>query len=108
MINKEPIDIEEFISIIIRSGESKEIKELISNLEELYNKYCHNNFNKLTVSLLVRDGKSFLNLVGVRKENEKETKKRIIIEEDKLKRLEEIELKEYLRLKRKYGKENNE
>lgn len=98
------IDISEDIGVILNPGQSKDVKELITELNETYDKYCHQNFDKFSVSLVTKDNKTGLVFVGFRKEDDSELKKRLATEDDKLKRAEAAELKEYLRLKKKYEK----
>lgn len=106
MINKEAIDVKEDIEVLMKPNETKDVKEFIKELDERYNKLCHKAYNSFSVSMVVKEGKSFLVFSGVRKESPDEIKKRVAVEEEKEKRNEEAELKTYLRLKKKFGKSN--
>ncbi len=107
MINKDPIEVSENITTIIKADGSKDIKDLIKELDELYNKHVHQNYERFTVALVPQKLKIELVLVGWRKEKPEETKRRIMVEEERDKRNNDAELKEYLRLKKKFGKEEN-
>lgn len=105
MINKDPIDVNEKIGIYLDSKhETKDMKSFAEELQADYEKRCHGTYDRFSVVLGLEDGKPVLKLMGVRKESPDETKKRVAGEEEKEKRNNEAELKEYLRLKKKYGK----
>lgn len=104
MINRDPIDVSEDLMPLLKLGDSKEVKLFLEELDAMYKQRCHLAYNSFNVSLATKDDKVVLKFVGIRKESSDETKKRVAIEEDKQKRVEDAELKEYLRLKKKYGK----
>ena len=104
MINKDPIEVSEEIVALMKPGEQKEVKLFIEELDSAYKTRSHLAYDKFSVSLATKDGKTGLVFIGVRRENKDETAKRVAIEEDKQKRVEDAELREYLRLRKKYGK----
>jgi len=107
MINKDPIDVSEDLEVLLKAGDKIDFEQFINNIEEFHNKYCHKNYDHFSVGLITKDGKSGVVFIGLRKENQEETKKRVAIEEAKAKHAEEVELKQYLMLKKKYGKKGD-
>jgi hypothetical protein len=106
-MSKDPIDVSEKLGVYLNpKTNTRDIREFAKELEADFKKFEHQNYDHFSVVLALEDGKPILNLVGYRKENPDETKKRLAIEEQKQKKAEEVELKEYLRLKNKYGKKN--
>ena len=83
---------------LLSENASSTVDDFFSTLSSIKNDYKFHN--KFLVSL---KGKS-LWLVGVREETDKEYKDRLDKEEFSQKAIEEAELKEYLRLKKKYDK----
>lgn len=93
------------IAPLLAEGDTVEYKELIEKLEELFNKNSHKVYDAFNVSM-VKDKKLGIALVfeGEREETKNETAQREAEEAATKKRVEDAELKEYLRLKKKYGK----
>lgn len=104
-VNKDPIDVSEKIGIYMDSKHNdKDVREFAKELEADYEQRKHQNYDRFSVVLGLEDGKPVLKFVGYRKENPDETKKRVAIEEEKQKKVEDAELQQYLRLQKKYGK----
>lgn len=93
------------ISPLLSEGDTLDHKELIEKVEDLFNKNCHKAYEKFSVTL-VKDQKLGWALVfaGDREETKQETAIREAAESAKRKRIQDAELKEYLRLKKIYGK----
>ena len=85
---------------------SIDYRQFIERIEELHAQNSHRPFVSFCVEL-VKDDKLGWGVLfsGEREELKEETAKREAIEAAKQKALEEAELKDYLRLKRKYGKD---
>jgi hypothetical protein len=103
-INKDPQDVSEKIEEIVRLGTQVESKVFLEKLEELRFKNAHKAFDRLEFGIETALGTTSLYLYGVRKEGQKEIEERVAKEEAKNKNLEEHELREYLRLKKKFDK----
>jgi hypothetical protein len=101
-MSKEPINVEEVIGVLMEPGDTKDVKKFISELDEAYNKFIAKHYTRFNVSMVAKNGKAALNFVGFRPEEKEETKRRLEMEEEKRKKAEEVELMEYLRLKKKY------
>lgn len=93
------------IAPLLAEGDTVEYQELIDKLNELFGKNAHKVYDKFNVSM-VKDPKLGIALVfeGEREETKLETTQREAEEDSKRKRVEAAELKEYLRLHKKYGK----
>ena len=94
-----------FASNSANEGATIEHKELIEKIQELYGQNSHKAYDTYYVSM-VKDPKMGVALVfeGEREESNDETAIREAKEGSAKKRVEEAELKEYLRLNKKYGK----
>jgi len=103
-VNKDPQDVSEKIEEIVRLGTQVESKVFLEKLEELRFKNAHKAFDRLEFGIETALGVTSLFLYGVRKENQTEITERVSKEEAKSKNLEEHELREYLRLKKKFDK----
>ena len=95
------------IAPLLAEGDSVEYKELVEKLEELFGQNSHKVYDKFMVNM-VKDVKLGVALVfeGEREESKEETALRESEESSVRKRVEKAELKEYLRLHKKYGKKN--
>lgn len=95
------------IAPLLAEGDTVEYKELIDKLEELYGKNAHKVYDKFNVSL-VKDAKLGWALVfdGEREETKDETAIREAREAAERKRVQDAELKQYLRLHKVYGKKD--
>lgn len=95
------------IAPLLAEGDTVEYKELIEKLEELFGQNSHKVYDVFNVSM-VKDKKLGIALVfeGERDESKDETKLREAKEAATKKRVETAELKEYMRLKKKYGKKS--
>lgn len=93
------------IAPLLAEGDTVGYKELIEKLEDLFNKNTHKMYDTFHVSM-VKDQKLGIALVfeGKREETKEETYRRETNEFATKKRIEDAELKEYLRLHKKYGK----
>jgi hypothetical protein len=82
-----------------------EYKEFLDKIDELYKQNIQRSFSKYCISL-VKDKELGWGLLftGTRDETKEETSKREMTEAMKKKQIEDAELKEFLRLKKKYGK----
>lgn len=103
-INKDPQDICEVVEEIMKLGTKVEAKEFLSKLEEVRSKNAHKAYDRLEFGVDKFLDSNSLVLFGVRKEGQKEVEERVGKEEAKQKNIEEHELKEYLRLKKKFDK----
>ena len=95
------------IAPLLAEGDTHNYKELVEKLEDLVAKNTHKAYDKFHVTM-VKDDKLGVALFfeGEREETKEETVKREAYEAAKKKRIEDQELKEYLRLKKKYGKKD--
>jgi hypothetical protein len=104
-MSKDPIDVSEKLGVYLNpKNATKDVREFAKELEADFQKYCHQNYDHFSVVLVLEEGKPVLNFMGYRKETPDETKKRAEQEEKTQQRVEAAELREYLRLKGKYGK----
>jgi len=93
------------IAPLLAEGDTVEYKELIEKLEELFGRNAHKVYDTFNVTM-IKDQKLGIALVfeGEREESKEETAYREAEEGAKKKRVEDAELKEYLRLHKKYGR----
>lgn len=98
------------IDVLLETGSSGEpitleYKDLIEKLNDLHGQNAHKVYDSFHATL-VKDDKLGLALLfeGEREESKEETTAREAQEKATRKRIEDAELKEYLRLRGKYGK----
>jgi len=93
------------IDVLMTEGDSMEYKDLIEKLEELNGLNAHKVYDSFHATM-VKDPQNGWALLfeGDREEDNAETAKREAEETAKKKRVRDAELKEYLRLKKIYGK----
>jgi hypothetical protein len=101
--------VKEVIDIMMIEGEYMDRESFNDKLTDLFNKNMHKAYEKFGVSL--HRTKQFgwsLVFMGEREENSSEKKAREAKEIAHKKQVEAAELKEYLRLHKKYGKKRKE
>lgn len=93
------------IDVLMAEGDSLLYDDLVDKINDLYGHNAHKIYESFKVTL-VKDAKLGWALVfdGEREETKQETAEREATEAAIRKRVEAAELKEYLRLKKKYGK----
>jgi hypothetical protein len=86
-----------------------EYKEFAEKVEEIYKHNVHKAYEKFNISL-VKDKALGWGLIfsGTREETKDETAARETLEASRKKQIEDAELKEYLRLKKKFGKKEEQ
>lgn len=95
----------EKIEIMLHGVESMEFKEFIDKVQDIYLKNQHRAFEKFTVSLVQTKELGWIVCFnGERPETQEEKTKREAEELGHRKQVEEAEIKEFLRLQKKYGK----
>ncbi|MFA5024183.1 MAG: hypothetical protein WC523_04465 [Patescibacteria group bacterium] len=103
--------VDDKIEVILAGNDDKaytiEYKTFVDKMEELYKLNSFKAYDKFNISLL-KDEKLGWGLIftGTREESVQEKAQREGIEGAKRKQLEAAELKEYLRLHKKYGKQS--
>ena len=106
MSEDKKVMVDEKIDILFTKKETMTSQELIDKLTELYKQHATMAYEKFNVG--IEDVKELnsvaLVFTGSRPETKDETKVRESKEAVKRKQIEEAELKEFLRLKKKYGK----
>lgn len=106
-ISKEPQDVNEELEVVIATGDQAlALEDFVSKVEEIKKQNAHRAYEKLSVSMITKNSAAVLMVSGVRKENQKELDERVMKEQVKKKNLEEAELKEYIRLKKKFDKKS--
>ena len=90
--------------IMAEGGETKTLDEFIDELVELKSKHASSVYGDLEVAAVQKAGAGIVLLYGVRDESAEELKVRENREAGERTNIEQAELKEYLRLKKKYGK----
>ena len=114
MADEKKNTVEEKIEVLMASDKSGEpviveYKEFVEKTEELYKKNVHRAFTKFNIEMIKdKDLGWGLLFSGTREETKEETAKREAFESAKRKQIEDAELKEYLRLKKKYGKKEDQ
>jgi len=99
--------VDEHIDVILIEGESLEREEFLDKVNDMYNKNMHKAFDKYAVKLIrTKEFGWTLFFDGTRDETKDETAIREADEKVRRKTVEAAELKEYLRLKKKYGKKD--
>ena len=103
-INREPKEVEEQLVVVLTNKNMVSAEELVNRISETKQKYQHLVYDNFKVGL-VKNGTDFqLAFYGVRKENAEELKARVDKEELVKKNVDEAELKEFLRLRKKFDK----
>ena len=103
--------VDEKIAVLMAGNDDKanaiEYRAFMDKVEDLYKQNSFKAYDKFNVSL-VRDKDLGWGLLftGTRNETNEEQATREAVEGAKKKQLEDAELKEYLRLHKKYGKKN--
>lgn len=101
--------ISEDIEVIAAEGEeSVTLEEFIEKLQELKDKHVTSPYSELNVYAVQKKGAGVLLLSGERDETDVERQEREQRETLERQRVEQAELKEYLRLKKKYGKKSEQ
>jgi len=91
--------------VLVKEGDSINHKELIEKLEDLYGQNAHKVYDSFHATLVKDDKLGWALLFeGEREESDAETQLREAQEDAERKRVEEAELKLYLKLHKKYGK----
>lgn len=96
--------VSEIVEPIIAEGQSQSLEEFVETLEKLKAKHSTSVYKEFEVSAVQQRGAGVLLLYGKRDETSQERQEREAREERERKTIEATELKEYLRLKKKYGK----
>lgn len=93
------------INVLLSDDSPMEYQDLIDKLQDLFGKNSHKVYDKFTVSI-EKDDKIGMALIfnGEREETKQETAMREAKEKAAQKKVEQAELKEYMRLHKKYGK----
>lgn len=113
MADEKKHTVDEKIEVLMASerGETVtlEYKDFVEKTEELYKRNVHRPFVKFNIEL-VKDKDLGWGLLfsGTREETKEETEKREAVEAAKRKQIDDAELKEYLRLKKKFGKKEEQ
>jgi len=108
-VNENPIDVDERLEeTTFKLDERRSADDMIALLEEAKRKHLKLRWTNVKVGL-ERRSKEEIDLVifGSRKESQDEANLRIAREKQEQKFKEDQELKEYLRLKRKFEKDGN-
>ena len=86
-----------------------EYKEFLEKIDEVYKRNAHKAYDKFNLAL-VKDKELGWGLIltGTREETKDETAAREMLEGARKKQIEGAELKEYLRLHKKYGKKEQQ
>ena len=106
-VNKEPQEVSEDLEVIVATGDKAiDIDDFTSKVDEIKRKNAHKAYDKLSINMLTKSGAAVLMLSGVRKENQQELDERVQRDQVKKKNFEEAELKEYIRLKKKFDKKS--
>ena len=99
--------VNEHIDVLLIEGEKLEREEFTDKLDNMYKQNMHKAYDKYDVSLIrTKEFGWTLYFDGTRNETSEETQLREASEAVRRKEIEAVELKEYLRLKKKYGKKN--
>jgi len=99
--------VDEHIDVILTEGETLEREEFMDKVTDMYNKNMHKAYDKYTITLVrTKEFGWTLFFDGTRDETKDETAIREAEEKARRKQVEAAELKEYLRLKKKYGKKD--
>jgi len=95
------------IDVLMAEGDSLPREDLVDKINDLFNQNAHKVYDSFHVTL-VKDAKIGWALLfeGEREESKEETAAREANDKATRKRVEDAELKEYLRLNKKYGKKN--
>ena len=97
--------VNEHIDVILSEGESMSREDFADKIEDLYKQNMHKAYDSYSIELVRHKQVGWtLFFNGTREETKQETTKREAEEAAKRKQIEAAELKEYLRLKKKYGK----
>jgi hypothetical protein len=114
MADEKKHTVEEKIEVLMASNADGspvivEYKEFVEKTEELYKKNVHRAFTKFNIEMIKdKDLGWGLLFSGTREETKEETAKRETFEAAKRKQIDDAELKEYLRLKKKFGKKEDQ
>ena len=101
--------IDDHIDVLLTEGQSMGHQELVDKIDDLYKQNMHKAYDKYAVNLIrTKDFGWTLFFDGTRNETKEETEKREKEGGIRRKQIEEAELKEYLRLKKKYGKKDEQ
>lgn len=101
--------VSEDIEVLAAEGEEKStIDDFIEKLQELKAKHSASVYSDLNVYAVQKKGAGVLLLSGERDETDVERQEREQRETMERQRVEQAELKEYLRLKKKYGKKSEQ
>lgn len=104
--NTKPM-VDDRIDVLATEGETFTREEFLDKLTDLYNQNMHKAYEDYSVSMIrTKEFGWSLFFMGRREETKEETAKREAIEGAKQKTIEAAELKEYLRLHKKYGKKD--
>ena len=98
--------IDDVIEVLLEPNEKVEIQTFLDKVQEIHTKNKYGRYEAFELVLETDKTKSALVLKGSRPETAEETTKREVADKAKQKRIEEAELKEYLRLKSKYAKKD--
>jgi len=93
------------IDVLMKEGDSVDHKELIEKIEDLFGQNAHKIYDSFSATM-VKDTQLGWALLfeGDREETKGETDAREAVETGERKRVEDAELKLYLKLHKKYGK----
>lgn len=101
--------IDEDIEIIVAEGQDRlSLSDFTDKIESIRLKHTTSTYNSLSVYALHKKGAGALVLAGSRDETDAEEKERGKKEAIERSRVERAEMKEFLRLKKKFGKKNSE
>ena len=103
-INKEPQEVSEIIDAVLTNKDTPTVEDFLDKVGELKRKHQHRAYDVFKIGF-VKSGQD-VNLVlhGTRKENPEELKVRVEKETAVKESVDNAELKEYLRLKKKFDK----
>lgn len=101
--------VNEDVEVLAAEGEEKiSLDDFIERLQEMKTKYTASPYTEFSVYAVQKKGAGVLLLSGSRDETNSEREEREQRETLERQRIEQAELKEYLRLKKKYGKKSEQ
>ena len=107
-INKDPKDVNEELEVIIATGDKAiSIDDFVNKVDQVKRTNAHKAYETFNISMITKNGAAVLMFSGTRKETQDELNDRTTREQIKKKNLEEQELKDYIRLKKKFEKKNS-
>lgn len=105
-MSEKKINVKETIETLMLEDESMDVDELFKKIDTIKEKTFHKSFNSYDLSIVrIKNHGWTLVCRGIREETEEERAEREAAEKAKEKVIYDAELKEYLRLKRKFGKQ---